>query len=218
MRFSFPSRASLGSSDPFYWSRPRGMGRLGITSNPNAASSPLVNSIATAISQQEGYGAPNSACTSINNPGCLRAGPGQTGTSAQGFAIFPDASTGWSALDSQVQYNINQGVNLQQFFGGGNGYPGYAPSADSNNPTAYANFVASKVGIDTTTPLNQLQATYDSGGNVSIPTVAPIDLSTIPVDSTVITDSWDPSQQTSTDYTPYVIAGVAALALFAMTR
>ena len=217
MTLYLTSRPKLGSADPFYWKRPRGMGGawwrnlrgLGITANPNGSSSTLVNQLASAIATQEGYGAANSACTSINNPGCLRAGPGQTGTSAQGFAVFPDADTGWSALDSQIQSNINLGVNLQQFFAGEPGvYPGYAPSADSNNPSAYANNVASAVGISTTTPLSQIQSTYDGS--------SPIDLTdlTAAVDASASDDSGDDS----TDYTPYIIAGAAALALFAMMR
>ena len=209
-------KSVLGSVDPFYWSRPRGivlppaLRGLGTfpVANPNSSSSALVNSIASAIATQEGYGAANSACTSINNPGCLRAGPGQIGTSAQGFAIFPDADTGWAALDYQTQYNINQGVTLQQFFAGGNGYPGYAPSADSNNPTSYANGVASAVGIPTNVPLSQLQSSYDSGASTS----APLDLSTLDIPDTSSSDT------SSTDYTPYLIAGVAALALFAIMQ
>jgi hypothetical protein len=166
--------------------------------------------MAQSIARQEGYGAANSACTAINNPGCLRAGPGQIGTSGQGFAIFPDASTGWSALDSQIQYNISLGLNMNQFFAGEAGvYPGYAPSVDSNNPAQYASNVASWMGVDTTTPLAQLQAAYDnSGGSTSylIPDLGS-DLTVLPDYS---------SQQT--DYTPYLLAAAAVLVLGIMAR
>ena len=46
-----------------------------------------------------------------------------------------------------------------QFFGGGNGYPGYAPAAAGNNPSTYAAFVAGQTGIDPNTPLNQIGTT-----------------------------------------------------------
>jgi hypothetical protein len=200
--------------------------------NPNGSSSAFVNSMASAIATQEGYGAPNSACTAINNPGCLRAGPGQTGTSAQGFAIFPDPSTGWAALDSQVQYNIGLGLNMQQFFGGALGvYPGYAPAADSNSPNQYAANVASALGVDTSTPLSQLQAAYDgsptaagsvAGGAVAagiIPTVAPITLPDTSGSDTSSTDSGDISSDGGTDYTPYImVAAVAGLALLFVSQ
>lgn len=117
-------------------------------------SSSLVSSIAAAITQMEGSGA-GTIATRNNNPGNLVSGPGMIGTSG-GFAVFPDEATGQAALDNQIQLNINRGLTLQQFFAGGNGYAGYAPSADNNNPTAYANFVAGQVGIDTSTPLNSL--------------------------------------------------------------
>ena len=123
----------------------------------------LTTSIAQAIAQQEGFNKPGTLAQRNNNPGNLRSGPGQTGTSG-GFAVFPDAASGWSALDHQVDLNIGRGLTLQQFFAGGNGYPGYAPSADSNNPTAYANFVASQAGISASVPLNTLQL---SGGDTS---------------------------------------------------
>jgi hypothetical protein len=142
------------------------------------SSSSLVTSIAAAIQQMEGW-FPGSVSYRNNNPGNLRSGPGMIGTDANGYAIFPDVATGEAALDAQIQTNIDRGLNLQQFFAGGNGYAGYAPSADNNNPTNYANFVASQVGIDTSTPLSQLQ----SGGTAVAPAVSDsddsIDLSSV---------------------------------------
>ena len=126
-------------------------------------SSSLVSGIAAAIQQMEGW-FPGSVSYRNNNPGNLRSGPGMTGTDSGGYAIFPDFATGQAALDAQVQTNINRGLTLQQFFAGGNGYAGYAPSTDNNNPTAYANFVAGQVGIDTSTPLNSLGGDSSSVG------------------------------------------------------
>jgi len=142
--------------------------------NPQGSPSPFVNAIATAIASQEGYGASNSACTALNNPGCLTAGPGQVGTQ-NGFAVFSDPASGWNALDSQIQTNIDLGLNFQSFFAGQPGvYGGYAPTCSGpmcagNNPSAYASSVAGQVGVDTSTPLSQLQASYDAsnGGTVA---------------------------------------------------
>lgn len=91
-----------------------------------------------------------------NNPGNLRAGPGQIGTDANGFAIFPDLATGRAALDHQIQLNIDRGLSLEEFFGGKPGvYAGYAPAADKNNPGLYADTVAGWLDIDPTVPLSQ---------------------------------------------------------------
>jgi len=114
----------------------------------------------------EGFYQAGSIAQRNNNPGNLRSGTGQVGT-AGGFAVFPDAETGWAALVHQVYLNIERGLSLFTFFGGERyengsvipgGYPGYAPSGDSNNPNQYANFVASQVGIDPSTPLNSIGA------------------------------------------------------------
>jgi hypothetical protein len=203
------------SADPAYWRRPRGT-LTGLGSNPSqfpaqnpqASSSAFVNAFATAIASQEGYGATNSACTAINNPGCLRAGPGQIGTSAQGFAIFPDPETGWNALDSQIQSNINLGVDLNGFIAGQPGvYPGYAPSSDNNNTAAYVSYLSSSLNIPASgTPLSQLQASYDSGSP------AASSGSLLSPDLASGSDSTDLGA--SIDMTPFLVAaGVLAAAL-----
>ncbi len=131
----------------------RGVGLSGVGS--------LVTDISAGITRQE------NANPAFNNPGNLRAGPGQTGTSANGIAIFPDWSTGEAALERQVQLNIDRGLTLSEFFGGKPGvYPGYAPAADSNQPNIYTAHVSSWEGIPADVPLSQLQAGYqaaDSG-------------------------------------------------------
>ena len=119
------------------------------------ADSSLIQSLANAIAQFEGYNVPNSVAQRNNNPGNLRSGPGQIGTDSNGYAIFPDASTGFAALQNQVSLNIDRGLSLQTFIGGEpGGYPGYAPSADNNNVSNYVNFLSGKLGLDPNTPLN----------------------------------------------------------------
>jgi hypothetical protein len=127
---------------------PRGLGDSG-----------LVASLASAIGRFEGFLVPGSVAQRNNNPGNLRSGPGQTGTDANGYAIFPDVATGQAALQNQIQLNIDRGLSLQQFFAGEPGvYAGYAPASDKNNPTQYANTVAGWLGIDPSVPLQSLDA------------------------------------------------------------
>jgi hypothetical protein len=141
------------------------------------ASDPTVQQFASAIAQMEGFGTPGVWATINNNPGNLRTGPGQTGTNG-GFAVFPTVDAGYAALDQQIDTNIALGLNLQQFFAGEPGvYPGYAPAADSNNPTNYANFVAGQLGISTTTPLTQVIDTTSTDSS-STPSNLASDLST----------------------------------------
>jgi hypothetical protein len=136
----------------------------------------LTDQLAQAIARFEGFFTPGSVAARNNNPGNLRAGTGQIGTDANGYAIFPDQATGFAALSAQINLNISRGLSLNTFFAGqrdaeGNtipgGYPGYAPSADANNPAQYASTVAGWLGIDPTAPLNTL------GGSTASPGPAP---------------------------------------------
>ena len=123
----------------------------------------LVNNLAQAIAKFEGYFNPeNTLAKRNNNPGNLRSWGSYP--VSEGYAKFPDAETGWAALRRQVQLNINRGLNLYEFFAGKGGvYAGYAPSADSNNPTHYARTVAGWVGIDPTVKLASYQGTGEGG-------------------------------------------------------
>lgn len=132
-----------------------------------------VPSLAQAIAQMEGYNTPGTLAARNNNPGNLRSGPGQVGTSG-GFAVFPDDATGWAALDNQIQVNAGRGLTLNEFFAGKPGvYAGYAPSADSNDPARYAAFVASQTGADPNVPLNSLLSPSDGSIPAPLPSVDP---------------------------------------------
>jgi hypothetical protein len=169
----------------------------------------LTSDIASAIAQMEGYNTPGTLAARNNNPGNLRSGPGQTGTSG-GFAVFPDPQTGWNALDNQVQLNIGRGLTLQQFFAGGNGYPGYAPSADSNNPTQYAAFVGTRAGIPTDVPLTSLESGASTPASYStIDPTASGDASSSGFDLS----SLDSSVINSGGISPLAWAGIAAAGL-----
>ena len=104
---------------------------------------------------------------SYNNPGGLVAGPGSTGTAPNGIAIFPDASTGRAALERQVGIDIDRGWSLNQLINS------WAPTGcgvmcQGNNPTAYANNVATWTGLPQDVPLNTLNtdasAAVDAAG------------------------------------------------------
>jgi hypothetical protein len=123
----------------------------------------LTDQIAKSIANVESGGNPNALSYRNNNPGNLRSWG--SNPIVNGYAKFPTMQDGWNALYSQINTNIGRGLTLNQFFAGqrdanGNvipgGYPGYAPSGDSNTPSAYAARVASDVGIDPNTPLNAL--------------------------------------------------------------
>lgn len=139
-----------------------GTGKLGM------GSSGLVDPISQAIAQMEGYNTPGTLAQRNNNPGNLRSGPGQIGTSG-GFAVFPDAATGWAALNNQVQLNIDRGLTLNEFFAGKPGvYAGYAPSGDANNPSAYAQFVASQTGLDPNAVIGGDSSGFFDGGTETV--------------------------------------------------
>ena len=182
--------------DPEWW----GLGGM-------AGLGDLTSDIASAIAQMEGFNTAGTLAARNNNPGNLRSGPGQTGTSG-GFAVFPDAQTGWAALDNQVDLNINRGLTLQQFFAGGNGYPGYAPSSDSNNPTQYASFVGSQAGIPTNVPLSAL----DSGIQTPTPPLSDSSGSTGDGTDSSLFD-FSTLQDSSGGLSPLAWAGIAAAAL-----
>jgi hypothetical protein len=113
---------------------------LGTTSSPNAAL------IASTIQQVEGY-YPGSLAYTNNNPGNLIY-VGQTGATpgAGGFAAFPSYDAGYQALLNQIQNYANRGLTIDQMMNL------YAPAGQgSNNPTAYANTIASALGVSTDT-------------------------------------------------------------------
>lgn len=117
----------------------------------------LVEDLAQAIARFEGFFQQNSLAGRNNNPGNLRSW-GNLPTSG-GYAVFPTPEAGWAALRRQVELNIGRGLTLQEFFGGKPGvYPGYAPSADANDPANYAAVVAGWLSIDPAVPLTQYQA------------------------------------------------------------
>ena len=94
-----------------------------------------------------------------SNPGNLRWHNqiGNIGKDKDGFAIFPDYSTGFAALCRQLQaacYGRSKVYSptdtLYEFF------EKYAPANDNNKPREYAERVAAKLNISPSTQLKTL--------------------------------------------------------------
>lgn len=136
----------------------------------------LVDSMAAAIQQMEGYIPPNAqypkgtVAYQNNNPGNLmyakQAGASPGG--AAGFAKFTSYDAGYAALKQQIQYQINKGQNLVQFFNQ------YAPGGTSNAAGAvqtqaatnnYVSVVANQIGVDPNVPLINYQNGTASAGS-----------------------------------------------------
>ena len=121
----------------------------------------LIDQIAESIARMEGFYKAGSLAVRNNNPGNLRSWG--SNPVVNGYAQFPTIEAGWAALKRQVQLNIDRGLTLQEFFAGKPSvYGGYSPSADKNDPYAYARFVAGRLGVDITTPLKSVASTFQS--------------------------------------------------------
>lgn len=73
--------------------------------------------------------------------------PGAVGQDANGFAIFPDYSTGFQALQNQITLDASRGLSIQQFTSK------YAPASAGNDPTGYAQTLAASQGLSISDPL-----------------------------------------------------------------
>lgn len=173
----------------------------------------LIDSISQAIATMEGFYKAGSISQRQNNPGDLRSWGSYP--VVNGYVQFPDAATGWAALNQQVQLNINRGLTLEEFFGGKPGiYGGYAPAADSNQPSVYAQFVGTQAGIPVDVPLNQI------GGGISGP-LPPVyqDTSTDPPAFDLMSLFGDPSNADHSesgvvDWGSLLVLGVVGLVLY----
>ena len=120
---------------------------------------------AQAIATFEGYYTPGSRPARNNNPGDLKYArqPGATGQDALGFAIFPDASTGFQALDSQLNAYVSEfpGYSLYQImehYLGQNITAAGGEVTSQGDSSSYGNYVASAIGVDPSTTLSALAA------------------------------------------------------------
>jgi hypothetical protein len=103
-------------------------------------------------------------------------------------------ATGEAALQHQVDLNIGRGLTLDEFFGGKAGvYSGYAPAADSNNPSAYASTVAGWLNIPENSVLSSLGT----------------DSASIPLDASATIDSSSPSGGLPSDLSTGALVAIA---------
>lgn len=115
----------------------------------------LINKFAARIALYEGFYKPNSLAQRNNNPGNLRRW-GKTPV-IKGYAKFNTLDEGWAALKAQISKNMNRNLTFYEFFAGKYKiYAGYAPLADKNNPTKYAEFVASEFNVGIHKVINTL--------------------------------------------------------------
>lgn len=115
-----------------------------------ARSQSLIPALADAIQRQEGWFS-GSVVYKANNPGNIMDYDYYKKTGQFRVQQYGSYEEGRAALESLIGKYISQGLTLEEFFAK------YAPSGHGgNNPNTYANNVAGWIGIDTSTPLNQI--------------------------------------------------------------
>lgn len=92
----------------------------------------------------------------INNPGNYRYYYGgylpiyePVKRSSGGFAIFPTLILGqdYAEVCTKNVIKNHPELTILTYIGGDGSYPGYAPSTDGNNPTQYATYISSHLGV-----------------------------------------------------------------------
>lgn len=135
--------------------RSRGVRGLGQT--------PAAATVAQTIQKVEGY-YPGTLAYTNNNPGNLIF-VGQAGATqgAGGFAAFPSYDAGYQALLNQIQNYSNRGLTIQQMM------DIYAPATQAgNNPTLYAQTIATSLGVTPDTLLSDALAETGSPSDTSV--------------------------------------------------
>lgn len=171
-----------------------GLQGLGQTNSGAAA-------IAATIQTVEGY-YPGTIAYTNNNPGNLMY-VGQSGATQGpgGYAVFPSYDAGYQALLNQIQSYADQGLTIDQMM---NLYAP-APSAScttacaGNNPSAYANQIASSLGVSTNTTV--ADAIGGGGGTDSLVAAVGTDTTGDDGDGTIL----------GLDPTTAVLVGAAAI-------
>jgi hypothetical protein len=135
-----------------------------------SSASPAVATIASTIQTVEGY-YPGSLAYNDNNPGNLifnnqagaTKGPPMAGT-PYFYAVFPSYDDGYQALVNQINTYANQGLTINQMMAK------YAPATDANgnpttnNPTSYANQIATALGVSADATLSDALAGNATAG------------------------------------------------------
>lgn len=191
-----------------------------------SSASPAVATIASTIQTVEGY-YPGSLAYNDNNPGNLifnnqagaTKGPPMAGT-PYFYAVFPSYDDGYQALVNQINTYANQGLTIDQMMAK------YAPATDANgnpttnNPTSYANQIATALGVSTDTTLTDALAGNATAGVPTVDTSGVFDS----IDSTISdigtafsTGSFDSITDSDTGMIALAL-GTLALAAWVLTR
>ena len=124
------------------------------------------------IMRMEGF-FPGSVAWRNNNPGNLDKGPRMNKRDDNGHAVYNKLSDGVADCEDLI-YKVSilyPNVTLATFFAGERdetgkvligGYPGYAPKVDprgTNDPTAYAKFIAANIKVSADSKLSELLKT-----------------------------------------------------------
>lgn len=127
-----------------------------VPKQPPTGSNPMLTTFCTAIRDYEG--SPGNLNYKNNNPGNTRCSAvgylpkyGHV-TCVNNFAVFESYDLGWEYLQNLVIYR----AELHPDWTIGDFFRNYAPSGDNNNPSKYAEFVATRCGVSTATTLRSL--------------------------------------------------------------
>lgn len=105
--------------------------------------------LAQLIAREEGFYVPGSLPQRNNNPGDLRHAPDETHPelTPNSVGAFPDAATGWKALEHQLSLYAGRGLTLQQAI-----YE-FAPPSE-NDSAQYLDYVSKGLGVIPGTPMS----------------------------------------------------------------
>lgn len=173
--------------------------------------------IGSIIQTIEGY-FPGSTSYKNNNPGNLIASswtqsqPGYIGQDANGFAVFDSLADGQAAEQALIAYYAAKGYTLQQMMSA------WAPAGQgSNNPTAYAQSIATQLGISPSDPVTAAADGSSSGGGGDATLFSgitdPLSSLTTTLDNAAQSVGLDPSSLPSIGGVPGIDAVLFAAAL-----
>jgi len=120
-----------------------------------------LTTVANTIQTVEGW-FPGSVSYRSNNPGNLVCA-GQPGVVScnpgSNIAVFDSYQDGFTALENQISLDASRGETISQFTAK------YAPASAGNNPTSYAQTIASAEGLDPNDLLSEAIASNPSDGS-----------------------------------------------------
>jgi hypothetical protein len=155
--------------------------------------SPQVQAIANAFATAEGGLTPGTFPYRTNNPCDIFVGGSTAG--------YPTMADGWAACDNQVSLILNDqssvynsGMSISQIAAL------YAPASAGNDPNAWANNVASALGISPSQPLTAVSGGSVAQTSTDLTTGLPA-LDTATSDATDLSSVLDPSGDSSSGST-----------------